>query len=263
MSRIHLGLLVILTLSIAGCGGYGSNNMGGGGGAPSITSLSPNMTNAGDPAFTLTVNGTNFVNGSVVRWNGSNRTTTFVSGTGLTASILASDIASSGTAVVSVFSAGPGGGTSNTLNFTILSQPPVITSPTSTVGKQGTAFLYQIGATTNPTSYNATGLPGGLIVSGTTGLISGTPVAASTATVTLSATNAGGTGNQSLAMTIFSGCDLNNDGNINVLDLQTEVNEVLQVTSCTDDINKDGACNVLDLQRLVNAVLGGSCVVGP
>ena len=54
MSRICLGLLVILTLLIAGCGGYGSNNMGGGAGAPSITSLNPNMKNANDPAFTLT-----------------------------------------------------------------------------------------------------------------------------------------------------------------------------------------------------------------
>ena len=48
MSRICLGLLVALTLFIAGCGGYKSNNMGGGAGAPSITSLNPNMTTAGE-----------------------------------------------------------------------------------------------------------------------------------------------------------------------------------------------------------------------
>ena len=71
MSRICLLVILVLSLFIAGCGGYGSNNMGGGAGAPTITSLSPNMTNAGDPAFTLTVNGSGFGTDSVVYWNGA------------------------------------------------------------------------------------------------------------------------------------------------------------------------------------------------
>jgi hypothetical protein len=74
---------------------------------------------AGGPAFTLTVNGTNYVNASAVQWNGSSRTTTFVSGTQLTASISAADIVAAGTATVTVSNPAPGGGTSNVVALTI------------------------------------------------------------------------------------------------------------------------------------------------
>ena len=61
-----------------------------------------------------------FVAGSVVRWNGGDRpTTSNGSVNGLTAQIFASDIAAAGTAVVTVFNPGPGGGLSNSLTFTI------------------------------------------------------------------------------------------------------------------------------------------------
>ena len=71
---------------------------------PTNTSVSPNTRTAGSGAFTLTVTGTNFINGqSIVRWNGANRTTTFVSSTQLTAAITAGDVASAGTANVTVF----------------------------------------------------------------------------------------------------------------------------------------------------------------
>jgi hypothetical protein len=86
---------------------------------PTTTSLNPMSAAAGGPTFTLTVNGTNFVTGSVVRWNGASRTTTFVSAAQLTASIPASDIATPGTAQVTVFNPAPGGGTSNAVTFTI------------------------------------------------------------------------------------------------------------------------------------------------
>src|SRR3989441_621629 len=91
---------------------------------PTVTSLSPTSTNAGGVAFTLTVNGTNFVSGSVVRWNSSARTTTFVSSTQLQAAITVGDIATVGTASVTVFSPTPGGGTSGALTFTINSSVP-------------------------------------------------------------------------------------------------------------------------------------------
>ncbi len=64
--------------------------------------------------------GPGFVAGSVVRWNGSDRpTTSNGSVNGLTAQISASDIAAAGTAVVTVFNPGSGGGLSNSLTFTI------------------------------------------------------------------------------------------------------------------------------------------------
>ncbi|MDQ3060367.1 MAG: IPT/TIG domain-containing protein [Pseudomonadota bacterium] len=86
---------------------------------PSISSMTPTSATAGGPAFSLAVTGTNFVNGASVRWNGSNRPTTFVSATQLTAAIPASDIAAAGTAQVSVFNPAPGGGASLSLAFAI------------------------------------------------------------------------------------------------------------------------------------------------
>src|SRR5205823_8189155 len=78
---------------------------------------------------------------------------------------------------------------------------PVITSPLTASGQVGVAFSYQITATNNPTSFNATGLPAGLSVNTSTGLISGTPTTAGTYSVTISATNAGGTGSATLLIT--------------------------------------------------------------
>jgi hypothetical protein len=79
---------------------------------------------------------------------------------------------------------------------------PVISSTGTASGTVGTAFSYQIVATNSPTSYNATGLPGSLTINTTTGRISGTPTAAGNSTITLSATNAGGTGTKTLNLTI-------------------------------------------------------------
>jgi len=77
---------------------------------PNITSVNPNLVYLGGAAFTLTVNGLNFLSDSTVYWNGAPRLTTFVSSTQLTAEIPAPDIAAAGTASVTVFNPTPGGG---------------------------------------------------------------------------------------------------------------------------------------------------------
>ncbi|MGI9046418.1 MAG: IPT/TIG domain-containing protein [Burkholderiales bacterium] len=92
--------------------------------APTLTSISPTSATAGGATFTLTVTGSNFVSSSVVRWNGANRTTTFVSATQMSASIPAADIAAAGTAQVTVFTPTPGGGTSAAQTFTIKRRKP-------------------------------------------------------------------------------------------------------------------------------------------
>ncbi|HEY4846398.1 MAG TPA: DUF4082 domain-containing protein, partial [Methylocella sp.] len=69
-------------------------------------------------------------------------------------------------------------------------------------GTVGSPFSYTITATKNPTSFNAAGLPAGLSINTTTGVIAGTPTAAGTSSVTLSATNGLGTGSATLALTI-------------------------------------------------------------
>jgi VCBS repeat protein/IPT/TIG domain-containing protein len=75
--------------------------------------LVPASVAPGGSGFTLTVNGTGFVSGSTVNWNGSPRTTTFISSSQVTAAILSSDIATATTASVTVVSPAPGGGRSN------------------------------------------------------------------------------------------------------------------------------------------------------
>jgi hypothetical protein len=81
--------------------------------------ISPSTTVAGSGGFTLIITGTNFVTNSVVRWNGNDLTTGFVSSTVLTAIIPASDVATAGTANVTVFNPAPGGGESGAVTFTI------------------------------------------------------------------------------------------------------------------------------------------------
>jgi hypothetical protein len=92
---------------------------------PAITSLQPAGIKSGDDSFTLTVNGSNFVSTSRVRWNGSERPTTFVSSTKLTAAISAQDIERGSppkdrTAQVTVSS--PPGALSNVLTFSVTKQ---------------------------------------------------------------------------------------------------------------------------------------------
>jgi hypothetical protein len=87
--------------------------------APTIALLTPSSALAGGIAFTITVNGTNFDPAATVGWNGSARTTTFISSTQLQASISAPDIASAGTAIITVANPIANGGTSAGSTFFI------------------------------------------------------------------------------------------------------------------------------------------------
>ncbi len=102
---------------------------------PATASITPNVRAVGDPQFVLTVNGSSFSSCSVVRLDGFDRVTTFVSATQLTAVIPATDQGGGGTRVITVFTPTPGGGTSNSQNLTVSGVPdtqaPVVnlTSP--------------------------------------------------------------------------------------------------------------------------------------
>jgi Zinc carboxypeptidase len=145
-----------------------------------IVTVKPNPTNdlinptfklAGSGAFTLSVTGTNFVSGeSIVRWNGTNRTTTFVSATLLTAAITATDITTAGTANVAVFNTCNSTTTSAktfTINASCTAPVPNVTTLPNITGQcsatvtppTATSNCYgQITGTTNsPLTYNAQG----------------------------------------------------------------------------------------------------------
>src|SRR5271169_5799005 len=135
MVLLAVSSCALFVLIACGSGSSGGNNAGGGGNQPSpstptITAISPKSAVAGGAAFTLTINGTNFVAASMANFGGSAPATTFVSATQLTAAIPAGSIGSTGTMAVTVTNPAPGG-TSNTVNFTIngvFNPAPTITS---------------------------------------------------------------------------------------------------------------------------------------
>jgi hypothetical protein len=96
---------------------------------PTISDLAPASITHGGPAFTLTVNGTNFGGSAKIYWNGTSESTTTVApGTQLMTTIPAADIATAGMATVTVTNPGVAGGqygggtsaeTSNSMTFTI------------------------------------------------------------------------------------------------------------------------------------------------
>ncbi|MCS7291136.1 MAG: IPT/TIG domain-containing protein, partial [Roseiflexus sp.] len=134
---------------------------------PQITSLNPAEATVGGGNFTLTVNGSGFIDGtgsdrSVVYWNGSPRATTYISSTQLTATILASDIATTGTANVTVVN--PGNITSSIRQFAINNPAPTISaiSPFTAVAGDPGFTLTITGTGFVPSSvvrWNGTDLP--------------------------------------------------------------------------------------------------------
>src|SRR5258708_31953477 len=102
--------------------------------------LVPATVAPGTSAFTLTVNGTGFVSGSVVNWNGSPRATTFVSSSQLTATILATDVAVAETGRVTVSSPGPGGGVSNPMYLGVTNPFRQITFASSSFGNPSNPY---------------------------------------------------------------------------------------------------------------------------
>ncbi|MFA4955988.1 MAG: MBG domain-containing protein [Candidatus Methanoperedens sp.] len=102
------------SLSSASAGNFVINNP-----VPTTSSISPSSKTVGAAQFTMNVTGTNFVSGSVVQFNGSNRATTYLNATALSATILTSDLTTVGTFNITVFNPAPGGGYSNNQTFTL------------------------------------------------------------------------------------------------------------------------------------------------
>jgi len=103
------------------------------------------------------VTGTGFVSTSKVRWNGVDRTTTYISSTQLTATIPSSDITTAGTGSVTVFNPTPGGGTSFAKTFTInpaSTTPPIASFSGSPLnGKKPLKVQFTDTSAGNPTSW--------------------------------------------------------------------------------------------------------------
>lgn len=164
---------------------------------PTLSSLQPSSAIAGSAAFNLTVNGTNFLNGMSVRWVGPGGSATMTPAsptpTQMIVSIPASLITTGGTATVTVLSADTNPVASNSLSFSINSALQITTTSLPPAGA-GVAYSFTLTATGGAGSYtwSASGLPGGLALNSSTGVISGTPVNATTTTVSVTVTDQSG-----------------------------------------------------------------------
>jgi hypothetical protein len=132
---------------------------------PAISSISPMSATAGDSGFTLIVNGANFKNTSVVLWNGGQRATSYLNGSTLQATIGAGDIASGGTASITVQTGSTASAAVTfTINATASSAVPAITSITPPATAAGSSnFTLVVSGTgfssTSRISWNGTLLP--------------------------------------------------------------------------------------------------------
>ncbi len=108
--------------------------------APTVASLSPASVVMGAAGFTITVTGSGFQPVSTVQWNGKALSTSYVSGTSLTATVPAADLVAGGNATVSIVTPSPGGGTA-TATFAVDYPMPTLTRISPTSVQNGSASL--------------------------------------------------------------------------------------------------------------------------
>lgn len=285
-------------------GGAGDNSSVGAtwafvmsGPAPTLTSINPTQVAAGSAGFTLTVNGSNFLNGATVQWNGSALPTTFGSVSQVTATVAANLIASPGSIPVIVVN--PDGTPSGSATLTVNAPMLGITKTHARNFAQG-----ENNATYTVTVSNASGalsttgqvtvtdtVPAGMTLVSMAGenwtcpsggntcarsdpLAAGLSHPAITVTVNVAANattpltnqvivSGGGsaTASASDSTTVItpSLCDVDIDALVNVVDVQLMIDEALKAITPVHDLNHDGAVNVADVQIVLNAALGLGC----
>jgi hypothetical protein len=125
----------LVTRTGAGNGGNGGGGNGNGNGGDNpgpddpfnplaITAIDPEEVDEDGPTFNLSVFGTGFVHSSVIRLDGADLATTYISATELEATVLADAITEDGPLPVRVFNPAPGGGLSNAIDLEVLGGMP-------------------------------------------------------------------------------------------------------------------------------------------
>jgi uncharacterized protein (TIGR03437 family) len=162
----------------------------------SISSFSPVSVTEGGPGFNLTVNGSGFVAGSAVEWNGSALPTSYVSATQLSVSVSASLIALPGSVDITVVN--PGGAISNAVSFGIGDNLTIITASPLSPGTVGVSYSQAFSATGGVTPYRNWSVSTGNLPPGTslsalggflTGLLEGIPTVGGTYTFNVQVTD--------------------------------------------------------------------------
>ncbi len=129
-----------------------------------LTSLMPSLVAAGGADLTISVFGTDFVDGAIVLWDRANRPTTFISDHEVKAQIGAADLKTGKVVEVAVMN--PDGGLSSFLEF-VVTTFSLGASPASTTVTAGQSATYSIQVTPqygpfdSAISFSARGLPKG------------------------------------------------------------------------------------------------------
>jgi hypothetical protein len=135
---------------------------------PVITSLSNAFVPVGSVGTKITISGSGFIPATVIQFNGSARTTTYVSSTQVTAATTYVDVATVGNIAITAVNPGPGGGTSTAVTVEVDSVPSITGlspstlpagSPASSIAVTGTNFVpstvVQLNGSARPTTYSS------------------------------------------------------------------------------------------------------------
>ena len=95
---------------------------------PVVSGIAPNSASAGSSSLPITVNGSGFVQTSVVEWNGQPLATTYQSGIALSAVVPLFDLATGGIGNITVVTPSPAGGTSAQIQFVVTNPIPTLVS---------------------------------------------------------------------------------------------------------------------------------------
>ena len=199
--------------------------------------------------------------------------TTAITNVGLTVGTLTQQ-ASSTIAAGDVASEIPAGGTvvnpGSVVNLVISTGAALAISSPSwlPVGTVGVAYLSSTitasGGSGTYSNWSVTGLPAGLSLDSASGIISGTPSTntGSPFSVTVTVTDSkSATVSRvyNLRINTVAACQVANQGNVSVSDVQYILQEALGAGAGTNELNGDGAINVADVQIIINAVLNLGC----
>jgi PKD repeat protein len=160
---------------------------------PSLSSIDPSSIIAGSPDFTLTLNGDNFVNGSIVSFKNQQFSSTYISKTQISATIPSSAITTLGNYPVKVINPAPGGGESNSLTFVVKPTLDItITSPTDgeTVNKAKIMVKGTFNADTRDVGITVNGIIAE--ITGTNWIANNVPLTIGSNTITAIATDSFG-----------------------------------------------------------------------
>ena len=158
MIRVQgLWLVVVLSaVTFQACGGgYIAPPSPPSGPTPGLQAISPNSSEQGGPAFTLSLVGSNFLPNSTARWNGTDLPTTFVNSSLLTAQVSASTLTSAGPDSITVANSSA---TSNVMNFAV----PCVIDPSGPAAAQNKARVgaYYFDGWSGPlTNFHFAGMP--------------------------------------------------------------------------------------------------------